>query len=124
MGKPTESEPRKLCRELLELRTEHRSLFDRIDAIKARLITLAEAGDEGLREVFDGLGRVSVSAGKPERTDGIHPEVVEPVFYALPKDAARGLSQAKLIEAGVIIEQLRKKKAYHGRVDVKLIEAA
>jgi hypothetical protein len=52
--------------------------------------------------------------------DGIHPEVIEPAFYALPREAARGISQAKLIELGVIREQLRMMGASYGRVTPKL----
>lgn len=114
-----ESGQRQLCRELLDLRADNRDLFGRIDEINARLKAIAT--DQGnFRETFQGLGYVGVSGESEAQPDGIHPEVDEQAFYALPKDAARGLSQAKLIEAGVIKEELRMKRAQYGRVTPKL----
>lgn len=118
-----ETEARELCRELLELRDEHRKLFGRIDAINAKLKDIATK-DGKFRETFEGLGHVSVSGEIAERPDGMHPIVNEQAYYALPKEASRGLSQAKLVDAGLITEELRMKSASYGRVTPKLFDKA
>lgn len=110
---------RKLAKDYLDLRAEHREVFDLLDELATALKAIA-TDKGGFRETFAGLGYVGVSGEKPESSDGIHPEVVEQAFYALPKDAMRGLSQAKLIEAGIIKEELRMKRASYGRVTPKL----
>lgn len=103
-----------LCKELLELRSANAAAFDRIEAIKTELKTIA--GTEGkFRETFVGLGYVSVSPEAGPKFKGDFPVVDVEAYKALTP--AR---QAKLLEGGVVKIESQYSGAYYGAVTVKL----
>jgi hypothetical protein len=103
-----------LCRELLDIELKHRAVFDRIDAIKLELKTLAGV-DGKFRENFVGLGYVSVSPALPERVTGEAPVIDVGAWSAL-KSSRRD----RLLEEGWISIQPIIKGAYGGQVRVSL----
>lgn len=109
---PTRAE---LCRELLDLELEHKDVFERMDAIKADLKLIATV-DGSFREVFPGLGHVSVSPEKPKTYKGDLPVLVGETWLAL-KDKQRD----KFIADGLVKIEAQYSGAYYGRVEAKLI---
>jgi len=112
--KPKPRTRRELCEELLEIERDNATVFTRIDAIKADL-KLKAVDDGKFREIFAGLGHVSVSPPSPEQVTGEKPVISVAAWSEL--SAAR---QQKLIDAGLVKIEPIIKGAYYGRVDVKL----
>jgi hypothetical protein len=108
----TTMKPRQLAEELVRLQAEHRPLFDRQEALKSQLRSTAT---ENFKEVFAGIGEVSVSAPKPGETTGTAPELVIASYLELPKK-----DQKALLKAGTVQIVDAVKSAYHGQVRVKL----
>lgn len=108
---PTRAE---LCRELLDIEIEHRETFARIDAIKAELKQRASV-DGSFREVFPGIGHVSVSPAKPKAYKGDLPTLVGEAWLALKQP-----KRDKLIADGLVKIEPQYSGAYYGRVDVEL----
>lgn len=112
--KPKETPRQVLCRELLEIRSQHSLAFLRIDAINTELKAIA--GKEGkFRETFVGLGYVSVSPEKPEETIGEQPVAQVAAWNQLPNHR-----QQKLLEQGLVKIEPIVKGASYGRVTAKL----
>lgn len=108
---PTRAE---LCRELLELRSAHAPIFDRIEAIKTQLKLFA--GAEGkFRETFGDLGYVSASPESPPKFKGDFPIVDVEAWKAL-----KSARQDKLLEDGIIKIEAQYSGAFYGSVTVKL----
>lgn len=112
--KPKEAERVTLTRELLQIRRDNFTIFTRIEAINTRLKTLAS--DEGkFREIFDGLGYVSVSPATPEQVTGEAPVIEVAVWQGL-----RESQRDKLLEQGLVKVKPTIKRATYGQVRVKL----
>jgi hypothetical protein len=111
---PKDTPRQALCRELLEIRRDNLLTFTRIDAINARLKTIA--GTDGkFREAFDDLGHVSVSPATPEQIAGSKPELQVEAWQGLPESR-----RAKLLEQGLVKVMNIIKRATYGQVRVKL----
>lgn len=89
-----------LCLELPLHRKKHAKDFDRMDAIKERLKTMATLLGIGFKEVDQKLGKVSVCGEKPEKFNGDFPVVDVRKLQAL-SDAQR----LKLYDDGLIVTQ-------------------
>ena len=111
---PKEAESRVLCRELLEIRRDNLATFTRIEAINTRLKSIARDGGK-LREVFDGLGYVSVSPPTDEQVTGEKPELQIEAWQGLPESR-----RSKLLEQGLVKIMNIVKRATYGQVRVKL----
>jgi hypothetical protein len=103
-----------LCRELLQLRVDNGPAFDRIEAIKTELKSIA--GKDGkFRETFVGIGYVSVSPESGPKFKGDFPVVNVEAWKAL-----KPARQQTLLEGGVIKIEAQYSGAYYGAVTVKL----
>lgn len=102
-----------LVEELLKLRAKYAPYEGRDKEICALL--KEDAGGENYQVTIDKLGRVKVSAPKPERTEGTAPEIVVEAYLKLPEAQA-----AKLRDKGLVrIVEITKAK-YYGSVTVEL----
>jgi hypothetical protein len=108
---PTRAE---LCRELLELRSDHAVVLDRMEAIKTELKAIA--GTEGkFRETFVDLGYVSVSPEAPPKFKGDFPVLIVDAWKALKR-----AKQEKLLADGLVTIEATYSGQYYGQVTVKL----
>lgn len=108
----TKMKPRELAEELVKLRAQHGPMFDRVDELKSALKSDAT---ENFKEVFAGIGEVSVSAPKKGKFKGTVPELVAEAYLKLP-DARR----EKLIEQGLVANVDQYGGDYYGSVTVKM----
>lgn len=107
----TKMKPRELAEELVKIHRQYLPVFDREAELKS---ALKGGTSVNFKETFPGLGEVSVSAPKPERTEGEAPELIVSAFLELPEKR-----REKLIADGVVQKVLVKVGAYHGAVRVK-----
>lgn len=108
----TKMKPRQLAEELVKLQAQHCTVFARQDELKSALRSTATTN---FKEVFAGVGEVSVSAPKAAEKTGTAPELVVAAFTDLPKK-----EQNAMIRAGTVQVVDVNKAAYYGAVKVKL----
>jgi hypothetical protein len=78
-----------LARRLLNCRIKHAKVFTEMDSIKASLIDIVSKDGEGTaREVFPGLGQITIAPAKVKEFRGELPEV-DPTAFAALSDARR-----------------------------------
>jgi hypothetical protein len=104
-----------LAKKLLKLRVKHAKIFADMDSLKATLIDLVtEDGDGTAREVFLGLGTVTIAPCKAKEFRGELPEVDPTAFGAL-SDARR----QKLLDEGLIRLVPNWSRDFRGSVTLK-----
>jgi hypothetical protein len=104
-----------LARRLLNYRIKHAKVFREMDSIKASLIDIvSKDGDGTAREMFPGLGQITIAPAKAKEFRGELPEVDSMAFAAL-SDARR----QKLLDEGLIRVVPKWSKEFRGSVTIK-----
>ena len=108
----TKMKPRQIAEELVQIFRANAAVLARADELKS---ALKDGATENFKEVFAGIGEVSVSAPKKGAFKGTFPIVVVENFLALkPKE------KAKLVADGLIKMEDIYGGDYYGAVKVKV----
>jgi hypothetical protein len=113
-----EAERRELVEELLDIHVDNRKIFERVDAIKAKLKKIATDSGVNFQEVIIDKGKVSVSGATDKRFIGEVPEVDAEAFLKLTE-----AKRARLLAGGIVRLVQKWAKAYYGKVTVETFPA-
>jgi hypothetical protein len=108
----TKMKPRQMAEELANLFKNHDAVFARADELKS---ALKDGATENFKEVFAGIGEVSVSAPKKGKFKGTFPTIVVEEFLALPAP-----QKTRLVKDGLVTMVDEYGGDYYGAVKVKV----
>lgn len=104
--------PRQLAEELAKLFKDHDAVFARADELKS---ALKDGATENFKEVFAGIGEVSVSAPKKGKFKGTVPTLTVDTFLAFTE-----AKRKKLVDDNLVTMVDEYGGDYYGAVKVKV----